>query len=313
MAAGAFEDDPLTLVDVGCALGIEQHWRAFPLRARAIDPMIGEIERLRALETDPNVEYVAGFIKQPGFPSVAEREQNSSNTAFRRSSSYAQTLKASREGTEAYNAWQDTRHSEVEVTLDEFAVPLGRVDFVKTDTDGGDLEVLHSGSKMLKSVLGVHVETILGSSSHPLSNSRSNIDQYLVGQGFALFDEQIYRYSRAALPDRFLYKIPAQTNRGQVIWSQCLYLRDMVANLDAWPDGAVRKMVGIFELFELNDCAAELIELRPGAIAEFVEPQAALDLLTKEWLPEFESHAALKTAFDEDASALYPLSPARAE
>ena len=299
--AGAFAGDPLTVVAVGCAYGIETQWRQFPLRVRAIDPMLGEIERLRSLEGDPCIEYVSGFVRQPGHPSTEERETGGDYTSFARSSAFKVASATS------YNAWQDTRLSSRSVTLDELVCDLGGVDFLKTDTDGGDLEVLHSGACTLRGVLGVSVEAPIASSTHPLSNSRSNIDRLLRTHGLSMFDEETHRYSRAALPDRFAYALPGTTRRGQVIWSQCLYLRDLAHDGAEWPDGAFRKLACLFETYHLNDCAIELIQSRPAAFEPYVCVTEALDVLTREWWPEYETYAALIAAFDADPTKFYPV------
>jgi hypothetical protein len=303
-AGGAFAGDPLTLIDVGCSLGIEAQWRAFPLRARGIDPMLHEIERLRRLERDPCIEYTDGFVRLPGHPPATERELGSDNSVFDRSSALEVAQRGSLEV--RYNRWFATKLSEKVVTLDDLAEGLGGVDFVKSDTDGNDLEVLLSGETMLRTVLGISVETVNQSSTHPLSNSRSNVDQFMRRHGFSLFDEQTYRYSRRALPSRFLYGIPAQTVAGQVNWSQCLYLRDLVAAPSEWPPGAIRKLAGIHELHGLNDCAAELLLKYPAAFEPFIDPTKALDLLTRGWWPEANSYAELMDAFANDLESFYP-------
>src|SRR5437868_13568217 len=68
--AGVFREASFTLIDVGCSLGLELHWRSFgdQLRAIGVDPLVDECARLQREETNPAVKYLAAWIRQPRFP-----------------------------------------------------------------------------------------------------------------------------------------------------------------------------------------------------------------------------------------------------
>ena len=53
-----------TIIDVGCSGGLHSGWRAFGegLRAVGLDPSVGEVARLNALEQNPKVAFYAGFV-----------------------------------------------------------------------------------------------------------------------------------------------------------------------------------------------------------------------------------------------------------
>ena len=64
-----------------------------------------------------------------------------------------------------------------------------------------DLEVLMGARGLLEAgVLGLLVEVQLQGASHEYANTFANIDRYLRHLGFSLFDVELYRYSRSALP-----------------------------------------------------------------------------------------------------------------
>ena len=86
------------------------------------------------------------------------------------------------------------------------------VDFLKIDTDGGDYQVLLGARELLSAapVLGVAIEAHFTGLVHEESNTFRNVDRILALAGFSLFDLELYRYSRAALPKPFVYRLPAR-------------------------------------------------------------------------------------------------------
>jgi hypothetical protein len=93
------------------------------------------------------------------------------------------------------------------------------------------------------------------------------------------------RYSRAALPAPFEYEIPAQTVRGQVGFTDGIYLRDLahpryreMFDFESTRTQAL-KTCCLFVLFGLEDCAAELMLQHPE-LSVLPERDELLDLLT---------------------------------
>ena len=117
---------------------------------------------------------------------------------------------------------------------------------------------------------------------HEYANTFANVSRYLTERGFVLYDFDSFRYSRAALPQPFLYDIPAQTTRGQMYLSDALYFRDLAHPEygDYWKYEVTRervlKLVALFDLFELQDCAAELLLARPA----LTSPERAISVDT---------------------------------
>src|SRR4029077_12704272 len=99
----------------------------------------------------------------------------------------------------------------------------------------------------------------------PRANTFSNIDTYLRSAGFTLADLQAYRYSRAALPRRFIHNFPSGTEHGPIKWADAVYLRDGAfpdyCELWNWRPSVPKliKLIGLYEVFGLADCAAELV------------------------------------------------------
>jgi hypothetical protein len=263
------------VVDVGCRGGPPRWVHAWPgtLAGVGVDPDPAEIRRLCAEDRWPGFRWVAAWIGRPdgdeGLPEGMDRARWRAwnNRTWRRTSSdVAQRVRGMQVPPgdpgqqEAPPPW---------MTLDALAGE-GRVDLLKVDTDGHDLEVLESGPETLSRALAVDVEVQLQGDAHPRANTFANIDALLRRAGFELFDLRLHRHSRAALPAPFLGWGGSPTHLGQTVWGDALYVRDAVAT--PWAPLGERgwTLAAIFELAGLPDCAAELIDagLVPGADAD---------------------------------------------
>jgi hypothetical protein len=294
----AWGEEDMYLVDVGASGGIHSRWDIYQplLRARGFDPLVREVERLNAMEKSSKVRYVAAFVGCRGYDALFPphlREQPPGESIWR-SPTYRRTsaaralalLKMDCER-EQFNKSADVVYSERHLQLDDIAGnEAGAIDFIKIDTDGHDYEVLLGGEKLLREgeVLGLMVEAQLHGPVHDHANVLCNIDRFLRGKGFALFDLELYRYSRGILPGRFMYSIPAQTTTGQVIWGEALYLRDLAgpqAQSREWRPAKVLKLASLMDIFGLPDCAAEML-LHFGERLPGVDVSGYLNLLASQ-------------------------------
>jgi FkbM family methyltransferase len=291
---------PFTLIDVGCSGGINALWRSFggSLRAFGFDPDGAECERLQRGETNPNVRYfplAVGLPRSHEFHRKKAREERQEgsyfSSVFRRSSAFDPRFKEAppavvpNGSSHATAAAPRTRI----VGLCEFfeQQALQDVDFIKIDTDGSDFETLLSAEACLTShgILGFMVECMFQGSDSDTSNTFHTIDRFMKRHGFMIYDMEVNRYSRAALPAPFVYDIPAQTQGGQPLWGDVIFLRDLVAPEygPAGPETSPAKLLKLaclFEIFGLPDCAAELILRFQDRISPLIDPAALLDLLT---------------------------------
>lgn len=106
-------------------------------------------------------------------------------------------------------------------------VGIHHVDFLKIDTQGADLLVLKGGECQLRSnVFGVQVEVEF---NHTYRNRPAfgEIDRYLRGFGFQLFDLQREFWMRTT-------GLRTGQAKGQLIWADALYLRSIASLLERW-------------------------------------------------------------------------------
>jgi len=314
-------DSDFFLLDVGASGGVERHWSAFGDRLRAVgfEPLVAEAERLQARAAGSKISYEAAFVTCAGFDQLfppelrGDRIRSKNNDPFQRVSAVrAQELMRMNYAEHVFNAGAPAVYTDRRIVLDDFIAPADypSIDFVKIDTDGHDFEVLLGTDALLRAggVLGMSIEAQFHGAVDPHANTFANIDRWMREHGFSLFDLEVYRYSRSALPAPFVYDIPAQTTAGQVLWGEAVYFRDLADPEYArmWPYEPTRervlKLAVLFDLFGLADCAAELLVNRRNELGPVVDQ--LLDILADpEGAPG--TYRESMRAFEADPQALY--------
>lgn len=264
----------LVIVDVGCSGGVAHYWAPYlgSLHAYAVDPLVNEIERLRREDRRPGIHYVDGFVTGPSPP--APRWPDYELWFDRTSSRVAHGRLAIDHTRERHNAGASLHYSAHRFTLDELQRDhaIGRVDFVKSDTDGFDYSVLAGGESMLSTALGVLVEALFAPEKG--GAILGDIDCLMRSRGFYLAQLAPQTYTRAALPGAFDEPIMAQTRQGAVSWADCLYLKDVGRRAEHIH--TVLRFAMMCELFNLPDIAAEaLVQAR----SEHPQVETLLDAL----------------------------------
>ena len=314
---------PFRLIDVGASGGIDSRWGVFGdlLEAVGFDPLVAEVDRLNAANVHPGIRYEAVFVGCADYDRLFPRElredrvATKNNDAFERSSAAAAQRQLRGRGQPSYvetvfNFGAPVVVAEGRVSLDDFVGESARalVDFIKVDTDGHDIEVLLGAEAIFANggALGVSVEMQHHGPVHDYANTFDNIDRFLRRHGFTLFDLHSSRYSRAALPEPFALDLPAQTISGPVLVSEGVYFRDLadVRYERMWGYDVSRervlKLACLYEVFELRDCAAELLLNRGGFLANKVR-EGLLDRLVR----KRGSYRALIEEFERDCTRFF--------
>ena len=277
------------------------------------DPLADEIERLSKADSFRRRRYFARMVGQQG---VAPVDLPPDASTFARTSAARAAQLLDFDSRRAnFDRTGSGRMTSEAVELDVFfhEHPMD-IDFLKTDTDGSDLQVLRGAAKLLSDtpILGVGVECFFCGPADDGSSTFRNIDRFLAASGFTLFDLEIHRYSRSALPSPFVYRIPAQTLQGQVRCADALYLRD-AGNVRNRRDKGVSlepvkliKLACVFEIFGLEDCAAELLLEHRNALSAHLDVNRCLDLLTPTRNGRRLSYAQYMQVFEKDPATFYP-------
>ncbi len=297
--------DLFSLIDVGCSGGIDPLFtNAFGdrLKAVAFDPIVSEIERLKAQNKNPNYTFEAAYVSAPNYKELFPDEEKSNvpETGFfqRTSSALALDNDFSNYAASYYNLKGEIKYTETRISLDNYCEQhaINDVDFLKIDTDGSDYEVLLGAEKLLsKTVMGAAVEVNFHGLQHPHANIFYNIDRFMGERGFTLWDIDMARYSRGSLPMPFLHQLPAETTGGAIVWGDAYYFRD-ICKPDyektwgmSFSPKQILALACLFDLFGFPDCAAELMVKHPDAF----RPQTRneyLDVLVPPFFPGLQGY-----------------------
>jgi FkbM family methyltransferase len=318
---------PVTLFDVGCSGGVERHWLRFgeALHAVGFDPLVAEVNRLNSESTAKDrIRYEAAFVGCAEYDELFPRPLRDNSVASKSNASFERTSAAAHAQfkkidyiKETFNRGEEVRLTDRKIELDAYAASekIDRVDFLKVDTDGHDIEVLLGAREVLKrGCLAVCVEAQFHGAINPRANTFSNIDLLLRDLGFTLFDLEPIRYTRSALPGEFCYDLGAQTTGGAIQWAEAIYARDLgdpnyVRKHEfSFSSEDVYKLACFFDIFGLQDCAAELLLSRRDLISRPSDRNIddLLNVITPNTLGSPMSYQSYISAFRQDPSVLFP-------
>ena len=325
-----FRSEPFRLIDVGCSGGISDYWRTIGKHFTAIgfDPQRSEITRLNEVEANKNVWYLPAFVGLPSGHSFSVKKNDNLvkygdkakffNVWNRLSSNLGAILRDEQPHLklQSQSINEDLVDSSDLISIDVFCrnENLNYVDFIKIDVDGQDLEVLISAESIVKShcVLGFLIEVGFGGSEIETDSCFHNIDRKMRELGYLLIDLDLYRYSRSALPSKFIYNILAQTEKGQVMYGNALYIRDFLPEFSSTLWGhelspiKLLKLASIYSLHGLDDIVAELLCVHRENLLDNIDVDYCLDLITPSFSGEKNSYAHFIETFRKDVASFFP-------
>jgi hypothetical protein len=333
--AAVLKEEQFTLIDVGCWGGLEVGWRVLgdKLRCVGFDTNFEECERLTASETLPSVRYVPAFVGlRPDHPFAllkAGKSHVDRNPWDRLSAKRSNEIRIGKAApppsaeSVAFGTAVNARLADAArpLFLPEFfsAQCISDIDFIKLDVDGSDFEILHSLESTLADarVMGFGMEVNFIGSASSTDHTFHNTDRFMRGHGFDLFQLTVRPYSNAVLPGRYIWPNPAQTEFGRPLQGDALYVRDLSDPRNAELAASISpekilKTAGIFALFSLPDCAAEILLTFRSRLADLCDIDSSLDTLAaqaQESMGSTGSPLSYKDyvrAFEQDSEMFYP-------
>lgn len=250
---------PLTVVDVGAAMGVDARWAGLGDRTCRFITFEPD-ERSAITETETTLAFPVALGAKKG----------------------RETLRLT------VGPFASSLHAHNHAFIDRFAVapwhaPAGEVelevekldtlmksrtgwtpDFVKTDVEGFDLDVLKGAAATLKSALGVQAEVSFVE-RHLNSPYFADIDAFLRSQGFVLF--QLSREEWVRRNGLF-----GPGSRAQLIWGDAVYFRDLpglAVLLNAAPDhdALFLRLMALLLAFDAHDFAREVLDQRRARLS----------------------------------------------
>jgi FkbM family methyltransferase len=276
VAAGAFNEDPLVLVDLGSRGLVDACWKNFApaLRVIGFEPDPDECARLNALGEE-NVRHIQAAVGDKVGKRTLHIMRFAASTSF-----YPVNMEFCHRFGFSENG-ETVRTVEVETTTLREALAGIEADFIKLDIEGAEVDALRVAD--LGPVVGLVAEVRFTARMQNCPTF-TDLDNLCVATGFELYDLDIYRYARKALPYPFLYDFRDQqehpvegpTTQGQILTGDALYFRDGLTTAKPL------KLACLFELFGLADCAAETIQAHAATFAKWADVDTLLDLLVPE-------------------------------
>jgi FkbM family methyltransferase len=177
------------------------------------------------------------------------------------------------------------------------AEKLPRPDFMKIDVEGAELDVLKGADDFLdvNGILSIEAEVRF----IPIQECPLFIDiyNYLGERGYHLFNLSPFRISRRVLPMPLLWDhrdhngepmMIGHTTRGQFAIGDAFFARDLIAEGfvvhrdDRSSQLRVLKAAAMLELYNIPDCAAELLLYYQDPLKELIDVHRYLDQLVPE-------------------------------
>lgn len=262
VADGAFREAPLRIIDAGARHGAEAVWDLYgnQVEILAFEPDAEECRRLTETERSPNRRYI------PLAVGASEAEATLQVASYQASSSLLPTNDQLLARFAMGELLTQVDTTTIKVTdIDSFLQREGLdyVDFLKVDVEGAELLALQGAERTLSSsVLGVNVE-VWFQEEHAGRALFADVDRYLRGFGFALFDlRNLNRWRRRTQAAQD----PTSTvGSGQLMYADALYFKDLPGiSPPPSPDHVeLLKLASLAELYCYPDFAIEVLELSP--------------------------------------------------
>jgi FkbM family methyltransferase len=245
----------ITLVDIGARWGVQRPWNNIPLnhlKYIGFDADEEECKRLNRNNNNESVVYLPAAILDKESDQILYLTKEEGCSSVYRPNDQILNRYLSKEN------WGIKKEIKVKTKTLNTVFGENKIspDFIKIDTQGAELSILKGAGIYLDSVIGLEleVEFLEMYEGQPLF---SDIDSFVRGKGFELFDLNRYWANRCSMSKY-------HSNRGQVIFGDAVYFRsiDSFYSMDMLPIHRIEKllkMVLILSLYGFFDAAVDYI------------------------------------------------------
>jgi FkbM family methyltransferase len=301
VSEGAFPERGISIADVGMRGGASSVWNSLGKCADVIgfEPDLEEAERINAQDRMFHQHCYPFAIGLTGTQTIVDDTGNRASmsahspnqdwlsTRFDVGSFYDEDANPIDCRTKLHR--RVARHGrtlEVEtISLDDFVVRRPtKIDFIKIDVEGSELDVLKGASSILETALGVEIE--VNFALHKRVPLFHEITAHLLERGFELYDLDMHRMSRGALPfpvsgdwrDHTNAPCLGPTTGGQPVTGDAVFFRDPI--LTRADSSRALVLSCLFEMYGFPDCAASILRYYKADLA--VDVERCISILAKQ-------------------------------
>lgn len=288
----------LHAIDVGCSSGRPYQWERLgsALHYVGIDPLKNEMERLGNLR-EPNSKYISGLLQIEGGSGCADE---TTSQFFNRTSAWKEMQSGYDQIATTFNSGLEVIVDETKVSVDDLLalLPSRSLDLLKIDIDSDDYLAMNQffRSGIEAELLVLDIESQFHGNPNDAGNSLWNIGKLANRNNLHLYDLEVNRYSRSALPSKFLYGFPAQTQNGQALWGDALFMRDSL-DKDLSVNNLV-KLIALYEVYGLYDCAMETIRNSEAGLKRLIP----IDDISKSLISSSNKQESRKSLYSKMSS-----------
>jgi hypothetical protein len=263
-------DVSIHAIDIGCSSDRPYQWERLgsALHYVGIDPLKNEISRLNNLKK-ANSTYKSGLLKIDG---ATGRADEATMNFFNRTSAWKEMQSGYDQVATTFNSGLEVLIDETKVSMHELLdlLPSRNVDLLKIDIDGDDYLAMRQffKTRVDSELLLLDIESQFHGDLGDEGNTLWNIGKLANENNLHLYDLEVNRYSRRVLPSKFLYDFPAQTQNGQALWGDATFAKDGLDGRLPLVDKI--KLIAIYEIYGLYDCALETLENSYGDLSQIM-------------------------------------------
>jgi len=277
---GVFKDSPFKVIDAGCSIAdqtpLNKKLRSYfgkDLFLHGFDPLIKECDRLREVFADIPGEYVFDslFLGAADMNEPPPSWTDGGNDFYWERTLTCKVVSGREKDVPIMlhpNIAKDPKMSTIFSCIDAECEKYTYVDFIKIDIDQAHNLALRGARETLmsKNILAVEMEVTFGGVRSKYNNDIFTVGNMMREMGFTFLKmKDMLPYARSHFPSPFLLGFPAQTIKGQIRQADCIFVKDLahrdnVKNIpDQYSPESILKLSCIYELYGLEDCAAEVL------------------------------------------------------
>lgn len=205
-----YNENPITIVDIGAAGGIHKRWSKIEKHIHAICFEPDERSYKKLLNNKHIICKNIGLSNKKGFLKIYLTKKPTCSSVYPPNDKFIKFFQNP-------NRFKVVKEIDIKVdTLDNqlSLSNINDIDYIKLDTQGSELQILQGAKKTLDNVFGLRIEVEFNRiyKEQPLF---SDIDSYLSNYNFQLFDLRLSRWPRIS------------TGRKQLIAADAIYFKSL--------------------------------------------------------------------------------------